>query len=116
MSDEYDLVEQYVLMQLNKQRIYSELSDNTLEITCKSSNSYTCAKKLINKLKNDQTDLLIVDKKSDLYTIDSSNIDYIIKSVGVSKYTPNKVYDKVFNITDTFVNDKKLCYNTIINL
>jgi hypothetical protein len=31
MSDEYDLIEQYVLMQLNKQRIYSELSDNTLK-------------------------------------------------------------------------------------
>lgn len=111
---EYELLKGYIQLQLNKQRIQSELSDNTLIINCRTTSGCLCTALNIVKEMITENDLVVVDRKQDLKDFDLTKIDYVINRVKSNLNKKN--YDKLFVLSDEIVLDTKLCYNTIIKM
>lgn len=111
---EYELLKGYVQLQLNKQRIQSELSDNTLKINCRATSGCSSTALRLVKEMITENDLVVVDKKQDLNGFDLGKIDYVINRI--KSNLNKKSYDKLFVLSDEIVVDTKLYCNTIIKM
>lgn len=113
--NEKEIIIAYIELQLSKQKIYSEMSDNSgfIKIT---SNTH-CKKTAIDVIKeliDVENDLVVFDNKIDLTEL-GLPIDYVL--LNKSQMIKNKVYNAVYVlVNDNFTLPTNICYNNLIQL